>query len=149
MALDLLVVPVSTLEALARAAARHDVLVAPWMDAQRGEVFAAVYTEGAEMLVLEPTSLPPLATLRAWIEVLPHQSIRFIGDGAVRHAPVIRDQLGTRAEIVAEVPALARVIARIAADAPERAVRPHAIVPTYIRRPDAELARARRRINSD
>ena len=37
--------------------------------------------------------------------------------------------------------ALAAEAARIAALHPERAVTPHAIVPIYVRRPDAELAR--------
>ena len=37
------VVPVSALEALARARSIHRNTVAAWMDAQRGEVFAALY----------------------------------------------------------------------------------------------------------
>jgi hypothetical protein len=42
------------------------------------------------------------------------------------------------------VPRLAACIALIAAEAPGRAVAPHAVAPVYIRRPDAELARDRR-----
>ena len=38
---------------------------------------------------------------------------------------------------------LAGAIAEIAATDPSRAVRPHALVPLYVRRPDAELARDR------
>jgi tRNA A37 threonylcarbamoyladenosine modification protein TsaB len=41
-------------------------------------------------------------------------------------------------------PPLAPAIARLALAHPERAVPPHAVVPIYIRRPDAELARERR-----
>jgi hypothetical protein len=38
---------------------------------------------------------------------------------------------------------LAGTIARMTAAQPHRAVLPHAIVPLYVRRPDAELARDR------
>jgi hypothetical protein len=41
------------------------------------------------------------------------------------------------------VPALAVPAGRLAARAPERAVLPHAVVPIYVRRSDAELARER------
>jgi hypothetical protein len=40
---------------------------------------------------------------------------------------------------------LAATIARIAAAAPDRAAAPHAIVPLYVRRPDAEITRDRQR----
>ena len=36
------------------------------------------------------------------------------------------------------------VVGLIAAEDPERAVLPHAVVPIYVRRPDAELARSRK-----
>ena len=42
------------------------------------------------------------------------------------------------------VPRLAAAIGLIAARHPDRAVLPHAIVPIYVRRPDAEIARDRR-----
>jgi hypothetical protein len=45
--------------------------------------------------------------------------------------------------IFGDPPPLAPVIAEIAAAEPSQAVRPHAIVPLYVRRPDAELARDR------
>ena len=48
-----------------------------------------------------------------------------------------------RARLLDAVP-LAATIARIAHAHPERATLPHAIVPLYVRRPDAELARDRR-----
>jgi hypothetical protein len=41
-------------------------------------------------------------------------------------------------------PLLAGLVGQIAAENPSRAVLPHAIVPIYVRRSDAELARARR-----
>jgi hypothetical protein len=45
---------------------------------------------------------------------------------------------------ILEPPPLAAVIARLALARPDRAVAPHAVVPIYIRKPDAELARDRR-----
>jgi hypothetical protein len=63
------------------------------------------------------------------------------GDGAVRYKDVIARTLGSRATVREPAPALAAEAARIAADHPERAVAPHAIVPIYVRRPDVELTR--------
>ena len=142
------VVPVPTLEALARAACETRQaagLTAVWMDAQRGEVFAAVY-DGRGREVVAPQARRPPAVLEAWSagEGISLTEIDlFFGDGAVRYETLIRDALGTAARI-AGAPSLAATIARIAAAEPHRAVPPHAIVPVYVRRPDAELARDRR-----
>jgi tRNA threonylcarbamoyladenosine biosynthesis protein TsaB len=139
------IVPVSTLEALARAGSDDDgQLVVPWVDAQRGEVFAAVYESGGRAAIGEPTALSPTATLAALGQVAAGQHLRFVGDGAVRYAAVITGALGGRAHVDPVVPRLAACLALIAAEAPERAVAPHAVSPIYIRRPDAELARDRR-----
>ena len=86
MARGLRVVPVSTLAALAHAAARgrdgrH---VAPWMDAQRGEVFAALYRPDLTRAIFEPSSASPSETLTAWAGATAALAIRFVGDGAVR-----------------------------------------------------------------
>jgi hypothetical protein len=62
----------------------------------------------------------------------------------VRYRDVVVERLGDRASIDSEAPQLAGAIGLIAAAEPERAVRPHAIVPIYVRRSDAELARDRR-----
>jgi tRNA threonylcarbamoyladenosine biosynthesis protein TsaB len=146
MALDRRIVPVSALDALAAAAAeapRAD-LVAAWMDAQRGEVFASLYDATGTHIIESPSSLAPSATLEAWpLSDGSARSVRFIGDGATRYEAVIRHHLGPAAEI-RNTPPLAGVIGRLAAAFPERAVLPHAVVPIYVRRSDAELARARR-----
>lgn len=139
VATGLRIVPVPALDALAYAA-RDSGRVAAWMDAQRGQVFARLFDEAGEPLV-EPSALPPVQTLVAWgRDVTPPHEVRFIGDGAVRYADVIREELGEAIRIV-EPPPLAGIIGTIAAARPERAVSPHAVVPIYIRRPDAELAR--------
>lgn len=133
------VVPVSALEALARAA-RAPTNVAAWMDAQRGEVFAALY-DGEGRVLVEPSSLSPEATLRAWQSRLAEPTV-FIGDGAIRYHDVISKH--PAATVLTHIPPLAGVIGIIASDNPDRAVLPHAVVPIYIRRSDAELARAKK-----
>ena len=138
------VVPVSVLDALARSAASDSGdHLAPWMDAQRGEVFAAIYTGDARTIVAEPTSATPGATLDAW-EAHRSRPLRFVGDGAVRYREVIAARLGDGARVAQNVPPLAGIIGAIATERASQAVLPHAVVPIYIRRPDAELARARR-----
>jgi len=144
MSLDLDVVPVSSLEALARAGTTTHALIAPWMDAQRGEVFAALYDASGRTVIVPPTSLAPDATLRRLEEAEIQWPIQFIGDGAVRYADVINAYDALLRTVVPAVPRLAGVVGQIAWDAPHRAVPPHAVAPIYIRRPDAELARDRR-----
>jgi tRNA threonylcarbamoyladenosine biosynthesis protein TsaB len=140
-----LVVPVSALDALARAAhGALDTYVGAWMDAQRGEVFAALYEPDARTLVIEPASAPPEATLDVWAPHTATRAVRFVGDGAVRYRESIAARLGERAFVRPDVPALAGLIGEMAVERAADAVVPHAVVPIYIRRSDAELARARR-----
>ena len=143
-------VPVSALEAIGRHTLRSttpDTLVAPWIDAQRGEVFAILYDGDVDRPLVAPSSASPEATLESFLAsargVLSSRAIAFAGDGAVRYKDAIARTLGSRAAVLEPAPALAAEAARIAARHPERAVAPHAIVPIYIRRPDAELARGR------
>lgn len=137
------VVPVPTLEALCRALHTRapNELVAAWMDGQRGEIFGILYDETGREL-MPPVAGAPERVLDNW-QLRPDRAIAFIGDGAVRYSAMIEAQLGVRARVV-HPPALAGTIARIAFEAPHRAVGPHQIVPIYVRRPDAELARDRR-----
>jgi tRNA threonylcarbamoyladenosine biosynthesis protein TsaB len=137
------VVAVSALEALARAATNPDQTVATWMDAQRGEVFAALYAADGRDILIPPVAATPPVVLDAWAESGVTERSIFIGDGALRHGEFLRKALGARVQIVAPPP-LAGLIGQIAAEDPARADLPHAIVPIYIRKSDAELARARR-----
>lgn len=141
------VTPVSTFEALAwqPSGATSEDPVAAWVDAHRGEVFATLLAPGGHTVLAPATALAPEATLDAWRDALaPFASVQFLGDGAVRYGDVIRERLGPHAAINATAPMLAAAIGRIAAADPSRAVRPHALVPQYVRRPDVELARDRR-----
>jgi tRNA threonylcarbamoyladenosine biosynthesis protein TsaB len=140
-----LVAPVTTFEALAWHVRDGANRVGVWIDAHRGEVFAALM-EADGRLVAPASSLTPDATLDAWTAAIATASgVRFVGDGAVRYRDVIDRRMGSRAAIEDRVPPLARAIASIAGREPDRAVRPHALSPLYVRRPDAELARDRRR----
>lgn len=158
-----LVTPVSSFEALAFAAEslpssalrpptsaeatvgrRSSTAKAVWIDAHRGEVFATLYTAGGTV-VQAPTSLSPEATLDAWSEALARLPfVMFTGDGAVKYRAAIAARLGEAAEIPATAPPLAAAIGLIAGLDPARGVRPHAVVPLYVRRTDVELARDRR-----
>jgi tRNA A37 threonylcarbamoyladenosine modification protein TsaB len=112
--------------------------VATWVDAWRGEVYAALYEHGRE--VEPPTVEPPSAVLAR----LPGAPTRFIGDAAAIYADAIVSALGPAAHIAdPAAPPLAGVIALIATASAQAGHRPppHAIRPLYVRRPDAERAR--------
>ena len=122
-------------DALARVARAP--AVATWVDAWRGEVFAARYEH--DVAIEQPTVARP-AVLLAQVST----PTLFIGDAV----PVYRDLIGTTLgdlALIAEPPAppLAAAIAHIAGELARSGVRhePDAIRPLYIRRPDAELAR--------
>jgi tRNA threonylcarbamoyladenosine biosynthesis protein TsaB len=136
------VVPVSALEALARSAANRGAPIVAWMDAHRGQVFSETYSaDGMEVLRPAVSELPG-ELLDAWKVTAAGPVPIFIGDGAVRYASEIRARFGDA--VIMNPPPLAPIIGQIAAMHPERAVNPHAVVPIYVRQPDAELARTRR-----
>jgi tRNA threonylcarbamoyladenosine biosynthesis protein TsaB len=136
------VVPVSVLDALACHVSTDTLPVAAWVDAQRGQVFAALYDSDGRSQLARPTALTPEETLAAWRHLARPGGIQFVGDGAVRYAADIARAAAAAPRIVPP-PLLAGPLGRMAAAAPQTAVPPHAVVPLYVRRPDAELARAR------
>jgi len=112
--------------------------IATWIDAWRGEVFAAVYEGSREVdasTVERPEDL--LARLKG-------QATVFTGGGAALHRELIRATLGDAARFTAPVaPLLAGAMAALADEAFRAGQRPppHAVRPIYVRRSDAELAR--------
>jgi tRNA threonylcarbamoyladenosine biosynthesis protein TsaB len=111
--------------------------VATWIDAWRGEVYAALYENGAEVM-------PP--TVDAPAHLLPRlgTATLFVGDGAAVYADLITAAGGHVADPAA--PPIAGAIATLASReaAAGRCPPPHAIRPLYVRRPDAEVAREAR-----
>lgn len=141
------VIGISALDALAdtvwssKTATRH---VVTWMDAQRGEVFAAAYSGPDTPLAAAPMVGSPSAAL-ATLRFAPSQAVWFVGDGALRYQEAIRSAWGEHARFVAPTPPLAPAVARLAVAraAQGSAGPPHALQPLYVRRPDAELDRDR------
>lgn len=114
--------------------------VATWIDAWRGEVFAAVYEDGQQAGA--PVVVPPDRVL----EELQGRPTLFTGDGAAVYEARIRAMLGKAARFTTPiVPSLAGTVATAAGQAFRRGDRPlpHAIRPIYVRRSDAELAAGR------
>jgi tRNA threonylcarbamoyladenosine biosynthesis protein TsaB len=137
------VVAVSALDALACAAqpVPADTLVAAWIDAHRGEIFAALYSG---MTPLDGPSVgTPARAVESWRSRFAERPVLAIGDGAERYAHVLREAGQEIRLLDPAAPMLAPSIARLALKeaAAGRTIAPHAIVPIYIRRPDAELAR--------
>jgi tRNA threonylcarbamoyl adenosine modification protein YeaZ len=161
---DRLVHAIGTLELLAHDAARADdadagTTIVAWMEAYRGEVFAARYRvvqaapheagdagprhRGTAILdVLDPPTVSaPEPLAQAWAA---GEAGRIIvcGDGVVRTAALLAGAFGGDAPLRSP-DALAGTLAALAARQPDAATRPHAVTPIYGRRPDVELARDR------
>jgi len=145
--------PISALEAHAQLASRSagaGALVACWIDAQRGEVFSALYRVAEaplftpERLVeLEaPSVADPQRTLADWA-AYPVRSAIFTGDGAARYESAL-PRTGELVRLAAPMP-IAGAIGCMAAVRAARGlvVPPESVAALYVRRPDAELHRDR------
>jgi tRNA threonylcarbamoyladenosine biosynthesis protein TsaB len=113
--------------------------VATWVDAWRGEVYAALYEDGRE--VEPPTVEHPDRLLERYPA---RTGIVFIGGAADTHRDAILAALGDAARIAEPAaPLLAGTIALMAAESARAGSHPppHAIRPLYVRRPDTEPAR--------
>ena len=134
------------LDRVARASADGPVRVATWIDAWRGEVYAALYDDGRETLA------PAVVRPEVWLRDLqgsipspgdPRRTV-FIGDAADTYRNLILDTMNGAAQIAdPPAPPIAGRIALLATDtvASGHTPPPHAVRPLYVRRPDAELAR--------
>jgi len=112
-----------------------------WIDAWRGEVFAALYEHGQQ------TGAPVVAPPDVLLEQLRGQPTLFTGDGAAVYEARIRAVLGETARFTTPMaPPLAGAVATLAGQAFRRGDRPlpHAIRPIYVRRSDAEIAADRK-----
>ena len=149
------VAAVSALDALAQSAARDlpaGAIVGIWTDAQRRDVFTALYQVGcapaftlARLRQIDPPAVgDPAATLLRWPRLADSQPIVFAGEGSRQYGELIRAQRPD-ARII-DAPPLAGVIGLMAAVMAETGdtIEPAEIRPLYIRRPDAEIDREKR-----
>ena len=145
MTLNKPVVGVSTLNALAAQVDAPVAFVVPWMDAQRGDVFAAVVDGASKRSVQPPVADHPASVLERWRACLAGQQAIFIGDAVSRDAELIARAGNGRWTIRIPDP-LAPQIAHLGRELAQqgRAGAPHALTPLYVRRPDAEVERDKR-----
>jgi tRNA threonylcarbamoyladenosine biosynthesis protein TsaB len=145
------VIGISALDAIAQLASGDlaaGALVAAWVDAQRSEVFSALYRVAdaplfspERLIVLEPPAVAsPTFTLESW-SAFDLRSAAFAGDGTERYASTLRAH--DAAVRLAPAALLAGAIGRMAAVVASRGLAGSAasIQPLYVRRPDAELYR--------
>lgn len=139
---NLPLVPVATLDALARLAAIRDGLVCPVIDAKMGEVFGAVYRfSGGQKTKLTDDRVCPIEDLVAGLD----GEVRLLGDGAQRYRERIEEIL-PGAEFVAEpwaVPRASAVALEALALLEQGACTtdPAAVAAVYLRKSQAEINR--------
>jgi tRNA threonylcarbamoyladenosine biosynthesis protein TsaB len=152
---------VSALDALAASALEAGPLeegdfVGAWMQAHRGEVFASLHRRAADAGLLETPGLSPVEppsvgrpdqTLDRWAALVGDGHLVIAGD---ERADLVERHFGPRARLRVP-PLLAGIVASLAEHRATlgRAGPPHAVRPTYVRRPDAEVARDERRRQAD
>ena len=131
---------ISAMDALAaqvRAPMRY---IAPWIDAQRGDVFAALVDATDHRTIEPPVAEPPVGVLERWHPRIGGASTMFIGDATTRDREAIA-RIGGGCWLTQLPEPLAPQIAQLArvAAAQGQAGPPHALTPLYVRRPDAEI----------
>jgi tRNA threonylcarbamoyladenosine biosynthesis protein TsaB len=151
-------VGVSALDALALSAQRRiredpDVAsgaIAVWMDAQRQDVFAAIYAAADLQSLDGPAVASPGAILARWHVGLDLDHVWFVGDGAIAYQAILSHGPG-RITVIDPTPLMAPAVAMLAAQEAKRGnvPGPEAIRPLYVRRSDAELARDRAKVRVD
>ena len=162
MATGLRVVVMSALEAMARAgvglagpAMRPGHLMAVLMDAKRGECFGQAWRVKVKeddghldlVALVEPAVDRAETLLRQWTALAVEGVWWCVADEAERADQGVR--LSGPERVMAAPPSLAPVLAlRAGVVSDADTVRPHAIQPIYVRRPDAVLARERRAASS-
>jgi len=132
------------------AAAPDRQLPAPVETAEGGPAAAEEGTAGGlgELRIAAGPEVGFPAAILSHPEWHPAANVLWIGDGALAYRELIERAAGQgEVPLIEPLPPLAPAICAIAARRAELglATAPHAIRPVYIRRPDAELARDRRR----
>ena len=138
---------VSTLEALAWNLPFANRWLVPMLDARKFEVYAGVFeSAGGTVTRVQPDVVtPPEAFLTALAAT--GRDVVFLGDGATAYRELVERLLGARARVADGSHSLPHAgnVARLAMPALLRGHTPEteaaAIVPTYLRRPEAEFKR--------
>jgi tRNA threonylcarbamoyladenosine biosynthesis protein TsaB len=127
---------ITTLQALAWKTGVSNALIAPMIDARRGDIYGAVYrrmrtAEAFDTLIEEqrPVVLKPAE----WLAILPQEPLIFCGDGALRYRSLLERAIW-RIDTIDLY--LASIVAELAG---HRDAGP--LAPLYVRKPDAEIAR--------
>src|SRR5215813_13649234 len=129
-------VGVSTLEALAWKTGIRDILIAPMIDARRGDIYGAMYRRlnGNGSLDRLVEDRPPVVLKPAqWLASLPRELMVFCGDGAYRYQSLIETQHGWSIHSMDLY--LSSTIAELAC-LPDS----EPLAPLYVRKTDAEIA---------
>ena len=124
-------------------------VIAVWMDAQRREVFAALYGAGDLTCLDGPLAVAPEDLQSRWQRWLERSQVYFVGDGALAYGTTI--SRAVTMTLIDPTPLMAPAVAALAAReaARGRVYGPELVRPLYVRRPDAELARDRRNVRVD
>ena len=153
MTLNKPVIGVSALDALAEQVATGEpdvdateagLILLPWMDAQRGDVFATLIDRATGRTIEPPTAASPQHLLDSWQAHLAGRRAVFIGDAAARDAALIARsangywQTRTPGPLAPQIARLGHRRAQHGDGGP-----PHTLEPIYVRRPDAEIERER------
>ena len=140
-------VGVDALEALAAGACLSDALICPIQDARAGQVYGAAFLAGMPPVRVLPNMAEALpAYLDRALAVAGERRLYFVGDGVNTYRDALVERLGERAVIA---PAHMRYlrpasVGELAWLNRERCVDYLALMPVYLRAPQAERERARR-----
>lgn len=146
MALNKPVIGVSALDALTQQVEQGEAdVVVPWMDAQRGDVFATIVDRKTGRDIEPPTAASPAVLLDTWAAHLARRHAIFVGDAVVRDAELISAKADGTWDIRTPTPLAAQIAILGHRRAQQgQAGLPHTLEPIYVRRPDAEIERDRR-----
>ena len=141
-ALDIPVVGVSTLDALAFNLPFSEGLICPILDARRSQVYTAVYKwENGNLHKVEDHQAIGIEELVEILRQRP-EAVVFLGDGVERNGDYLMQQLGNRAvfaPVTASMPRASSVAALAQQKAREQGVQSfYELIPTYLRKAEAE-----------
>ena len=139
MALDIGVIPVSSLEVLAGGVDADDRVVVPVVDTRKGEVAWSMMrmVDGRPHRLTEPT-IGSVDDLVADLMARDQPSV-CVGDGAARYREDIIDGVGCAVAAPVHPSPVALLAAGVVAAVDERWCVPHEVEPLYLREPDATI----------